>query len=540
MKEAITMSNIQKLEDLVRKGLSSILGFEEIRNSQVLSRFIEFVVEKKLSGHEDEIKEYTIAVKGLGKPSDFNPQLDASVRIHAGRLRRILTQYYQKTGKNDVVLIDIPKGSYVPVFINRNKTNGEAVEIAPGPVQKENPVEKTEQEVKVQKKPVLAVLPFHNLSPENSRDYFVAGIGEQISTDLVRFENVSVISYFYNAEIKDLHEIKDKANIDYVLTGSVRIMNDVMKLNVHLILAENGMIVFTETHTRRLTPDNIFDIQDEIVGKILNVIADDNGIIIMSKAHSSPFNKPEHMSVQEAIYKYFDFTWDYSPEKFQVAIHSLQKAVETEPDNPLALALLSGLYMDAYITDLTPDLVLLEKAVDLAQSAVKLDPHCQHAQKALAWAFLLLWKKEKSMEAIERCINLNPKASSIISTMALAYVCQGEFNRGFKWLLESIHLNPVTTISAKLSFGLFYFHKGDYEECGKWLERLLPIETPFIKLLQLALYGKLHKNKKSDIGEDILALEDHVVSIVGRKLSDETLKNQILDGLKLAGLTVKR
>jgi len=151
----------------------------------------------------------------------------------------------------------------------------------------------------------------------------------------------------------------------------------------------------------------------------------------------------------------------------------------------------------------------------------------------------LLEKKEKSLEAIERCINLNPKASSIISTMALAYICQGEFNRGFKWLLESIHLNPVTTLSAKISFGLFYFYKGDYEECAKWLERLLPVETPFIKLLQLALYGKLHKKKKADIDESTLAMKDHVVSIIGRKLFDETLQNQILDGLKLAGLTVK-
>src|SRR5688572_5454041 len=108
------ISNIS--DELVRKELSMILEFEEIKNSQVLARFIEFVVEKKLSGSENEIKEYTIAVNGLGKPRDYNPQLDASVRIHAGRLRRILTQYYSDKGKNDAVLIDIPKGSYIPIF----------------------------------------------------------------------------------------------------------------------------------------------------------------------------------------------------------------------------------------------------------------------------------------------------------------------------------------------------------------------------------------------------------------------------------------
>src|SRR5215203_4580305 len=113
------MKNYKISEDSVRKELSLILEFEEIRNSQILTRFIEFVVEKKLSGKEDEIKEYTVAVKGLGKPRDYNPQLDASVRIHAGRLRRLLAQYYRESGKNDAVLIDIPKGTYIPIFTNR-------------------------------------------------------------------------------------------------------------------------------------------------------------------------------------------------------------------------------------------------------------------------------------------------------------------------------------------------------------------------------------------------------------------------------------
>src|SRR3982751_109860 len=140
--EKLNLKHYKVSEDLVRKELSLILEFEEIRNSQVLSRFIEFVVEKKLSGQADEIKEYSIAVKGLGKPSDFNPQLDASVRIHAGRLRRILTQYYQKAGKNDVIIIDIPKGSYVPVFTNRNTLNGDEVKLAVESVQKENRIEK--------------------------------------------------------------------------------------------------------------------------------------------------------------------------------------------------------------------------------------------------------------------------------------------------------------------------------------------------------------------------------------------------------------
>jgi hypothetical protein len=47
--------------------------------------------------------------------------LDAIVRIHAGRLRRALKEYYYDAGKNDPIVIEIPKGSYIPVFQPKNK-----------------------------------------------------------------------------------------------------------------------------------------------------------------------------------------------------------------------------------------------------------------------------------------------------------------------------------------------------------------------------------------------------------------------------------
>ena len=100
----------------IQKQLQSILNCDSFKHSQVLIKFLQFVVSEKLAGHDDEIKEYTIGVRALGRPPDFNPQLDAIVRIHAGRLRRALMQYYYGEGKNDPILISIPKGSYILCF----------------------------------------------------------------------------------------------------------------------------------------------------------------------------------------------------------------------------------------------------------------------------------------------------------------------------------------------------------------------------------------------------------------------------------------
>src|SRR4051794_15647528 len=97
--------------ELILNQLQKLLGSDEIKNSKVLAKFLEYIITEKMAGREDGIKEYTIGIKVLGRPSDFNPQLDSVVRIHAGRLRRAVHYYYQAHGKNDELIISIPKGA---------------------------------------------------------------------------------------------------------------------------------------------------------------------------------------------------------------------------------------------------------------------------------------------------------------------------------------------------------------------------------------------------------------------------------------------
>ena len=81
-------------------------------------------MEKTLAGESADIKGYTVATQVLGRKADFDPNLDPIVRIQAGRLRRALEQYYGVQGKSDAVVIDVPKGSYVPVFRSAFEAGG--------------------------------------------------------------------------------------------------------------------------------------------------------------------------------------------------------------------------------------------------------------------------------------------------------------------------------------------------------------------------------------------------------------------------------
>jgi tetratricopeptide (TPR) repeat protein len=97
------------------------------------SDFLRFVVENVLKGGGGRIKEYLIGVDVFGRSSQYDPRLDPVVRIEAGRLRTKLGQYYAGPGKDDPIVIDLPKGSYVPEFRRQSRAPGLAEATAATP-----------------------------------------------------------------------------------------------------------------------------------------------------------------------------------------------------------------------------------------------------------------------------------------------------------------------------------------------------------------------------------------------------------------------
>jgi DNA-binding CsgD family transcriptional regulator len=81
-----------------------------------LAAFLRFVIEATLRGESAHLKGYTIAVEALGRDGDFDPQQDPIVRVEAARLRRVIQHYYAGPGAGDFVVIDVPRGRYIPTF----------------------------------------------------------------------------------------------------------------------------------------------------------------------------------------------------------------------------------------------------------------------------------------------------------------------------------------------------------------------------------------------------------------------------------------
>jgi dipeptidyl aminopeptidase/acylaminoacyl peptidase len=103
----------------IRTQLERILASATFAEAERARKFLRLVVELALTGRHYEIKESVIGVEALGRTASYDPRTDPIVRVEAGRLRSRLLAYYQSEGTLDPILIDLPKGGYVPEFQER-------------------------------------------------------------------------------------------------------------------------------------------------------------------------------------------------------------------------------------------------------------------------------------------------------------------------------------------------------------------------------------------------------------------------------------
>jgi hypothetical protein len=100
----------------VRLQLVRILRSPGFVKAARMKRFLSFVVEETLAGRANQICEYSIGVSVFEKKESFDPAIDPIVRNDARRLRSKLAEYYRTSNRPNEILIDIPKGGYVPTF----------------------------------------------------------------------------------------------------------------------------------------------------------------------------------------------------------------------------------------------------------------------------------------------------------------------------------------------------------------------------------------------------------------------------------------
>ncbi len=506
--------------------LNKILDFPEFKNSQILSAFLKFVIQETLEDREHSLKEYTIGTEVLGKKVGYNPQADASVRIHAGRLRKALNHYYSTEGVDDEVFISIPKGTYVPGF-SRKKTD-HAVQFDAS---------------KIIYKPTIAVLPFH--VPEDKHLVaFADGLCDQICTELGAFNELSVISYFSSRKMAEeelnLGDAGKLLDATFMLTGSIQSSDSQVRIRTQLIESSSKRQIWANTYERNKSELGGFALQDDIVRHVINQIGGSHGIIFREGAKANPLRQFRDIQVYDAVFWYYYLVKDLSEEKFQKGLGVMKNTVKLDPNYAMGWAVLGETFVAGYFYGFDCGLSdPLEEAIACGKKALQIDPFCQHTYQALCLAYLFQKRRKDCLQLADQWEKLNSKATGIAGGIGFCLIACGEFDRGFTLLCDSIQINPYYQwwFNAGLSF--YHFAKAEFEDAFYWAEKIQGQSLIWELILKIASLVNLNEmglaKREMEQLNNLVPESAKLEAIVSSFLQSESL----VAGLKVALRKIK-
>jgi len=520
----------------IRTQLAKIVDSSSFQKATRLREFLRFVVNERLDGRADNLKAYTIGLEVFDRPDNFDPITDTIVRVNAGKLRHALERYYLGPGRQDKILISIPKGRYVPVFQTQEfeQARGE-----------NNPVESACEPLDSTKQPTIAVLPFRKISLEPSREFIINGFGEELTMAMSRFSGLRVIAYYSTSGIKPEQYGPDQLyrilGTTFVITGSIYQIADKLRVNVELVRTDNSQHVWSHRYDRNYTADILFLIRDDIVQSVVAAVADDYGIISKIIATASRGKAVDELGAYEAFMRYYHYNITLDPRDYGEALYALEQAVAMDAEYALAWAMLGILYFDAFTFSLGDLKNPLEKSIEAARKAITIDPFCQHAYFAMCSVQLQQRNEEEVIRNANKIIELNPNAGHLVGTAGWFLAMVGQYDKGFRIIESSMQLNPFFPSWFHLPYFLNYYLDGNLGDALATIKKFGLPDFFWNPLMQAAVLGQLGRITEAQAAfQRLISLKPDFPARARFYISCFLIKDKwvdlILEGLKKAGL----
>jgi TolB-like protein/predicted Zn-dependent protease len=390
----------------------------------------------------------------------------------------------------------------------------------------------------------VAVLPFKYSGTNPELTTFAEGLTEDTVTGLSRFSYLRVIARGstsrYANESVDVRTAGKDLGARYVMEGSLRQAGTKLRLAVQLVDATTGAHLWAENYERLFTPEALFELQDELVPRIVSTIADMHGVLPRSMSEVVRSSSPEQLSPYEAVLRGFGYVANLSAEEHAAARAALECAVKAAPGNADAIAMLSMLYADEHKQGFNVQPDPLGRALDAARRAVAAAPSNHLAHHALAQALFFHKEFPAFRIAAERAIALNPMDGCTTAFMGILLAYAGDWERGRPLAERAMELNPNHPGWYRFVIFNDAFRKGDYRAA---LDVALNFNMPsyfFTHAALAATYGHL-----GDKAAGLAALRELLAQkpdfhLVAReelgKWMEADLLERHLDGIRKAGL----
>ena len=314
----------------------------------------------------------------------------------------------------------------------------------------------------------VAVLPFKYSGGNADIGALADGLSEDIVTGLSRFSYLRVIArsstLHYANQSVDVRSAGKELGARYVMEGSLRQAGTKLRLAVQLVDTVSGAHLWAENYERTLSPENIFALQDDLVPRIVSTVADQHGILPRRISEELRGKNEEDLTPHEAVLRSFSFLQRISPTEHATARRILERAMERDPNQADAWAMLAIMYDTEFADEYNPRPNPLERAMAAAQRAVDLAP--THALGYYALAFTYFFRKDNAgfRAAVEQAIALNPMDGSVMGLLGLLVHHAGEIERGTQMVEAAMQLNPHYPPVFRAPAFLNAYAQGKYAE----------------------------------------------------------------------------
>lgn len=351
-------------------------------------------------------------------------------------------------------------------------------------------------------RPSITVLPFANLSDDQTQEYFVDGLTEDLITDLSRISGLFVIarnsSFTYKGRQLDAQRIGRELGVRFILTGSARRHGQKLRINVNLIDTASGRHIWADRFDG--TIDDVFVFQERIATRITDALSVQ---LTGSEQDYRSFQETLDPAAYEAFLKGWAAYREETPEGFQRAIGHFREAVDLDPAYGRAQAALAAVYWETYQKrwyrrlGISPVYKVWQLANEhLERSMVAPSPL---AHKVASAMLTTNRRFDEAVTEAERAIAIDPNDPLGHVALAEALIFSGSPARAHTLITKAMRLDPQVQDTYLLALGKAQFGMDLMTEAAGSLEQVIrhSPDNRLAWMLLISAYGNLGDTDKA-------------------------------------------
>jgi len=316
----------------------------------------------------------------------------------------------------------------------------------------------------------IAVIPFANLNKDEDGAFLVDGIVEDLITEFSMIKEIEILSrqscFDFREKNYSIEQFKKEFDLDYVVSGSIRIINDRLRISVELSELNEGNVVWGCKFDK--VKEDIFDIQDEIVRKITISLIGEIELSSLERAKRKP---TENMTSYESLLKGKELHHRFTKEDNEESLKALDLSIQADRNNSQAYAWKACALGQAYGRGYRDDTdQLISEIMENINKAVELNNNDFEAHRMLAEVHLSLHEFDKAYDHGFKSFQLNPNDPRVTSVFGEILIRIDKLDKGIELLEKAYELDPIpqgqNTSDRRLCALLTgYYLKNDFNKC---------------------------------------------------------------------------